>query len=302
MLRSICLAVAAFACPGIAWGQQQAVSSDEIVVIGERSEESLRTFARQISQATGPEGQLSRWDRTVCIGVGGVRPRYAQQVIDRIAARALDVGLSVGGPGCAANSLVLFSNNADAAAEELVSGNRAALGYFSSAGESTAGRDALREFVTSDSPVRWWYVSHTHSRSGARLSGQGSGQVANNFIVGGATRLRQMTRQDIAIAVAIVDAQLVGGTSLNVIADYLAMVLLAQINPDADVAGAHSILNLFEQTGGRAPEAMTDWDLAYLRGLYQASREAASAAVQHYEIGQTMASELAEPSYEQERQ
>ena len=33
-----------------------------------------------------------------------------------------------------------------------------------------------------------------------------------------------------------------------------------------------------------APNAMTDWDLAYLRGLYSATREAASARRQQGDI------------------
>ena len=45
---------------------------------------------------------------------------------------------------------------------------------------------------------------------------------------------------------------------------------LAQIDPEADTSRYVSILNLF--AAPEATETLTDWDTAYLKGLYDAER------------------------------
>jgi hypothetical protein len=48
------------------------------------------------------------------------------------------------------------------------------------------------------------------------------------------------------------------------------MVTFAQIDPEADTSGYASILNVFDQP--EAATSLTDWDKAYLDGLYAAQR------------------------------
>ena len=54
------------------------------------------------------------------------------------------------------------------------------------------------------------------------------------------------------------------------LADYVAMVTLAQNDPDADTGRYASILNVFDDP--ETATGLTDWDQAYLRGLYDAER------------------------------
>ena len=68
----------------------------------------------------------------------------------------------------------------------------------------------------------------------------------------------------------ILDIDQIGGVSGQQLADYVAMVTLAQIDPEADTSRYASILNVFD-----APDSavgLTEWDQAYLRGLYDAER------------------------------
>lgn len=69
------------------------------------------------------------------------------------------------------------------------------------------------------------------------------------------------------------------------------MVTLAQLSPNANTAGFETILNLFTaQAQGRPmPAAMTDWDVAYLHGLYGATQDARNAQTQEGEIAHSMA-------------
>jgi hypothetical protein len=306
-----CAAVAALALlslsPAAAQESAPATQSSEIVVVGERTEEAVRNFVGAMSATPREVDQLARWDRRICPGVAGLRTRYAQFLIDRMAHRAFDVGLDVGDPGCRANILIIVSTDPDAAARDLYDNHRGALGWFDDARQATRGRNELRDtFLNSDAPVRWWHVSHTTNASGQEIQAPtprspiivAQADIHDLMKVypvhvtgGGASHLRAQSRQDFGAAFIIVDANRLAeiGYDFNALADYLAMVSLAQLDPTADVSAYPSVLNLWRSA--QAPNAMTDWDLAYLRGLYAATREAISASRQQGEIAREITRE-----------
>lgn len=258
---------------GLANAQQEAPVTEDVVVTGQRTEEAIRTFVDQLAVSARGTDQLGRWDRRICPGVAGLRARYAQALIDRMAQRAFDVGLDVGEPGCRANVLIILAVDPDDMAEELFERHRDALGYHDERGQSTLGRQALREFVASDAPVRWWHVSRAHTQAGEAIGETARGDAPVTFRFGGPSRLSQPIRQDFGAAFIIVDARRMNeiGVDFNALADYLAMVTLAQVDPKAETQGLDTILNLFGP--GDAPRTLTEWDIGYLRGLYAADRE-----------------------------
>lgn len=266
-----------FALSGGALAQQ----SEEIVVTGRRLEEAVRSFVGAVTVEAGRSGQLARWDRRVCPGVIGLRGAQAQAIADRIAIRALEVGLDVGEPGCTANILVLVTSDADALARTIVDQNRTLLGYYGDG--NTRGREALREFAQTPRAVRWWHVSQTASVDGASLEAGGTrnaGEVATVTLPANAlSRINRTTSQQLARAIIIVDGGRVSGASVGTLGDYVAMAALAQLDPDADTSQYPTVLNAF--TGASASNAsLTEWDVAYLQGLYgsRADRSAASQA------------------------
>ena len=113
---------------------------------------------------------------------------------------------------------------------------------------------------------------------------------------GRAGRLERTTRQDFSRVIVIVDADDAAGVQMTQLGDYLAMSSLAQLAPDAVMSGAPSILDLFDaaDAGRPAPAEMTDWDIAYLEGLYRARRNAPNARTQRRDIARRMESELSE--------
>ena len=293
MPRPLFYAGFAFALLASAAAAQEAptTASEEVVVTGQRTEEVVRTFVNEISVEMGRTDQLARWDRRICPGVAGLRGRYAQFLIDRMAQRAFEVGLDVGEPGCRANILIIVTLDPDAMAEHLYDDHRDALGYFYERGRNTLGRTALRAFVTSDAPVRWWHVSRTVTEQGDRIADASDGSAPVTFVLGNSSRLSRSTHQDLGAAFIIVDARRLADidSDFGALADYVAMVTLAQVDADADTAGLATILNLF--SGESAPRALTDWDIAYLRGLYGAESND-SARRQSGEIARTMGQDL----------
>jgi hypothetical protein len=293
------LTLLASAPPGAAQ-QAEPTSNDVVVVTGEQTEEAIRDFVGQIAIAGRSQNQLARWDRRICPGIVGMHASYGQLALDQIARRALDVGLDVGSPGCQANILVIVSMNPDAVARGLFDNYRRQLGYYYERGRTTLGRNALKAFVDSSAPVRWWHVSSTLSADGRKADSKGTAGLSlgvPSVSVPPASLLKRSSRQDLASALVIVDGRRLQGVSLTALADYIAMASLAQLDGDADPSGYPTILNLFRPPaeGSAAPASMTEWDIAYLRGLYEATRESVSARNQQGEIARSMSKHLSSP-------
>ncbi|MEQ1492852.1 MAG: hypothetical protein ABL932_20090, partial [Terricaulis sp.] len=157
------------------------------------------------------------------------------------------------------------------------------------------GRGPLEDFTTSTAPVRWWHVNQTVSADGQELGTDASGG-GSQVIRGGPppSRVRRATRQDFLRVLIIVDARQAQGVQLQALADYLAMVSLAQLSPDGHTVGTPTILNLFtdRDAGGVVPTGMTEWDEAYLEGLYTARRTAPREIWQQRDIARTMTEQL----------
>ena len=295
-----------------ATAQQSEPSDEQVVVVGRPTEEVVREFVGRLAISARGQNQLSRWDRRICPGVAGLQTRYAQFVNDRLAQRAIDVGLDVGEPGCTANVLIVVTPDPDAVARDLTRNRRQAMGYYQERLRSTLGRTALAAFAASDAPVRWWHVSRTASAAGEEIeepspsvlppSGNTMFMLTMKYptVMGrNASRLGRQTRQDFGAAFVIVDANRLPGIDHDfaALADYVAMVTLAQVDPDAQTSGYPTILNLFAQDGEAAPvRALTDWDIAYLRALYDVTREGRSASAQEGEIARSINRDLTAPA------
>jgi hypothetical protein len=302
-LKQFAFALIAAAAAGPAAAQTAAPpTTEELVVTGQRVDEAVRNFVAELSAPPPSEDQLARWNNEVCVGAIGIRARYGQFIVDRIAQRADAVGLRSGGPGCRANVVVFVTPDSDVLARELVTQFRSLVGATGQDNTNTQGSDALEAFASTHRPVRWWHVSNTVTADGQVLAdvpgrmvgGQLTGQVVRTTSAGFG-RLARTTRQDFSRVVIIVDAREAAGQQLSALADYLAMVALAQIAQNADASAVPSILNLFSANASARTVEMTEWDKAYLEGLYEAPRTARNADQQESAIERTMREELSEP-------
>lgn len=295
-LLAACI-VSSVAAPALA---QTAPEESDLVVVGERLQEMVRGFVGEVAAAPGAEQQMARWDGRICPLVAGLPTRQMQYVADRIALRAHQVDIETDGPGCKANILIFVTPDASRLATGIVDEYRNLVAYYSTSGVNTLGRGPLEDFSTSTAPVRWWHVNQTVSADGQEL-GSDTSTGGSAVIRGGPppSRRRRPTRQDFMRVLIIVDARQAQGVQFQALADYLAMVSLAQLDPEGHTAGIPTILNLFEdrQNGQVVPTAMTEWDEAYLEGLYTARRTAPRDIWQRRDISRTMVERL-DPSVE----
>jgi|CXWL01.1.fsa_nt_gi hypothetical protein len=271
---------------------------DEIVVTGLRLRELIGEFVGEVSAAAPAEDQMARWDRRICPGVAGLSARHGQFIVDRISQRAFGVGLEAGAPGCRPNVLVLVTPDSDRLARSIVDDYPDLVGFYAGQAAVTRGREQLEDFANTPRAVRWWHVSQTVTADGRVLGNANTqptpGGLRNAQIVrhARAGRLSRNTRQDFNRALIVVDARRAEGKQFDALADYIAMAALAQLEPDADTSAMRTISNLFSDDGS-GPTAMSNWDLAYLEGLYRAPRTARNAQQQTGAIARSMEREVA---------
>lgn len=263
------MAVSAQEPPQTPPSPQEAVTElGEVTVEGRRLAEMARDFVGEVAAPAQRRG-LARWRGDICVGVANLEGEAARYVADRVSTVAGDLGLTPGEPGCTANILVVFADDGQALAAALVDHNRRA--FRMGIGGVDRGGEALERFTTGDRPVRWWQVSLPVDRDtgerAVRLPGDLSPPVTT---VRGASRLNSQVVDELNKAIVIVDIGLLGGADIGQLADYVAMVSLAQVDPEADIAGFDTVLNVFADPG--STPGLTSWDWSYLEALYGAER------------------------------
>lgn len=276
-------ALALIASGGLAFAQDAQTPPTEVegvTITGGRLEEVVRSFVAEVAAAPR-DRNLARWDRRICIGVVNMDARYAQALVDQVSAVSLAVGLDIGEPGCRANVLILADSNGDALATRLV--DDSPLVFRPDLGGTNLGRAALAHFQSSGAPVRWWHVTRTVSSDTGEIA-QGGATIQ----VRGASRLRRNVREDMDHVIIILDTSRIGALNFASLADYVAMVALAQVDAEADTAEFPTILNLFSTTPVDPGARMTQWDLDYLRALYDMDGDATNPDRQQREIAREL--------------
>lgn len=256
---------------------------DDITVDAPPTEARAQRFIDRV--AAPPIGRrLARWESSLCVSIAGLDAAYARFLIDRVNAVGASVGLDPGPPGCKPHVLIIVTANPDAAAARLIDED---LDTFRPTryGATDRGADALDEFRTSDAPVRWWHVSSPVSvLTGELALATADGPAVMN--APNASRLSANTREALQRAVIIVDANRISDVAFGALGEYLAMVALAQVQPEADVTGYPSVLNLFAGSRG---SRITRWDQDYLQALYGARGDQIRYRQQASDIADRMA-------------
>ena len=250
-----------------------------IVVTGQRLTRDAAharavTFVRQVGVARG-DTAAARFVDPVCPRVMGIAEPYAGMVLARMRAIAEAAAIPVGRQGCQSNISVSFVGDASALMREI---ERRSPTRF-----NEIPRDEREAMVNGDSPIRWWYLTETRSRYQMRngpqsMQTEGGSGGGGSSSASGALQADALSHYDAgshvsnAVNRAIVDANVVidldgvEGRSLQSVAAYAAFVAFSEVRR-SDPPPAGSILGMF----GAEPQAdaLTDWDLAFLRALYQ---------------------------------
>lgn len=253
---------------------------EDLTVTGRRREELIRDFVENVAEPV-PGRKLSRWNSPVCVGVFNLNRDLSQYLIDRISDVAAEMGVRVGEPGCEANVHIVATTQPREVASRFMNDRRQEIMPNISGATNRSARD---HFVNSDAPIRWWYLSQVVLSGSGKPAFRRPGDDPTRdriFVPMPPTRFITPYNDSLRQTYIIIDpARLTHLNSLQ-LADYLSLVALAQISPTADTEAYNSILNVLDDAS--AAPSLTQWDLAYLGGLYSASQTQANdhAAQQH---------------------
>lgn len=246
--------------------------SDPIIVTGTKlSKEAVRTFIRDVA-VEAADGQLARWDDPICPRVQGLEANFNAYIEGTIVALAKEIGARVAEPGCKINLVVAFTSEPG---DFIASIRNARSDLFDSM--TIPDRDKM---AASGETVRTWNLIETKGADGANMivmSDMAMGGLMNINAVRQYTTssIQETTRQDIDATFITIDLEQIDGKTMQQISAYAAMLALAQVNASKPITAGPTILNLFHSPES-APADFTDWDIAYMRSLYDSNSRMSS--------------------------
>jgi len=249
--------------PPPAAGDAQPVRPVTVTALADRKavEHKVRVFVGNISGPSQGES-LVRWRVPICPLVAGrIDPDQARFVLARISENARGAGAKIDGPQCRPNLYIVFTNDSDGLLKLWRKHDRGLFG-----GQLTA---RINRFLAKRRPVRVWYNSYLADSDTVALSADASenmGAPTNRH--GKDTRIGLSTVHNLQTTIVIVDVSEMKGVTFGSLSDYVTMVALTEVDQDADLGGAPSILRLFDGSSD-APTALTAWDKAFLSALHQ---------------------------------
>lgn len=269
-------AVAAMICAApLAADAPESAQEREIVVQGQRM--SVTTAIRQAIHNAGIS-QLARFEEPVCPIVSGLSAETGAAIERAIKGNIEALGGRVGKPGCAVNAVVMFDDNP---MEFVRSSAKSQPEYFS----AMTPRE-FKQFTDRPRPVMSWHVTEIRSRNGEEMGSADKSSQTKKIMTAtvtegvninadvnrqaAATRLYSNTRQDITMAVAVIDRGRSNGKSVRQLADLATLHLLLDVRQDVESNNPASILSLFDPRpeGSAPPTALTSFDRGMVEGLY----------------------------------
>ncbi|HEY0413391.1 MAG TPA: hypothetical protein VGD66_09625 [Allosphingosinicella sp.] len=228
---------------------------------------------------------MGRFDWTsVCPAAAGLSPAQNAAVAARMRRVAEALGIRVAAADCKPNALVLVTRDKKALIKGL---RRANPIYF----QDASGRPV--DVPDQPGPATAWHLEGRLDRSGAPVAIDPIGQY---YVVNSPTppsRISASLRPIFLASVLVVEAGALEGLTTTQVADYAAMRAFAGTDP-ARLAGsaAPTILTVLDAPmDSEVPPTLTQWDLAYLKGLY-ASAPSHYGRAQSGEVRQHMNKEL----------
>ncbi|RZJ01300.1 MAG: hypothetical protein EON90_04000 [Brevundimonas sp.] len=288
---------------------------DDVVVEGVRRDRAAAyNYIQALTAPPFGSHTMATWETPICLAVENLGAVPAEALKNRVLGRAGSLEIEVGEEGCEPNVIVIFSADGAATATALVEDSPQA--FRPTSGATQGDNASLSRFMRSDRPVRWWSVHMpvdvTTGQRVIALGGENTPivhyqetQVSRGYAAAVDPASRGQTggppwrkvrgiqppgnniRDAMQATFIVVDAQKAAGASLASVGDYLSMVILTQVDPEADMSGVPSILNLFSNTGSAGE--LSQWDIDYLRALYATPPAWTHIRFQQQDIARRMA-------------
>ena len=239
---------------------------------------------------------MLRWDVPLCPLVAGLPRQYGELVLARISQAALEAHAPLAARACKPNLYVVITNDPDQLLKKWW--DRDKMMY-----DTREGIAPVYAFLNSRRPIRVWYNNNIGCGGGGTMSsgpatalggvGFGLPGMAPHFCTGGGsfdTLLMYGATLSITSAVVVIDDRQVKSLTFQQMADYVALVSLADVRLDPARAPPASILSVFGHS--KPPPGLTSWDRALLYALYNTNH---ASKLQVQEMEWMMADRIASP-------
>jgi hypothetical protein len=243
--------------------------------------EARRLLKRQVDHYVSTvvvhyqQDSLVRWDSPVCPLVAGMPRERGEFLLWRISQIAREARVPLAGEHCTANLYVIVTPEPDLLLKKWLRRNPTMY-------STSNGMAGVNSFLNSARPIRCWYNTEFRGSDGAAasadafaagLSGSGLEMVRAPVVRARAfSRLTYSALQSLSSVIIVADLNRVQQLKIGQLADYVALVGLAEVRPDAELGDAPSILRLFDDSGESQPAGLSAWDQAFLYSLYNTSR------------------------------
>lgn len=253
----------------------------EIVVSGSQHKEvqTVRSFTTLVTRPARIDKPIARFYQPFCPVVIGIKTQYASMLIDRISMNARNVGARVANEDCRPNVLLIFAHNGRETVETLRDEQP---WLFANLLHS----EVKRIFENSDTTYAW-HTTELRGVDGKQLRIEeveiGNPPMKREVIINQqyqTGRLNPPIRMDMSGAVLLIDMDYLNGKSLEQLADYATMRLLASTEGVSaeDAPLLSTILSLFSAPE-TAPLSLTRFDISYLRAIYSMRPNAKSDSI-----------------------
>jgi len=231
-------------------------------------EHRLNNYVWGITRSAPRDESLRRWRDPICPLVAGLTREEGEFMLERLSQIARTAGAKLDNEHCARpNLVVVVTSNPDALIKGWGERRNAFGGVRGSAAKFT--RLAARP-----RPVWVWY-NHDFG-GGADPTTTGSLQLGRAFSdtpSSGCCLGSHFDVKDVLVftsVAVIVDGKQALGLQIGQLADYVAMVALTEIDLDAPLGTAPTILRLFaaRAAGEQPPTGLSAWDQEFLKALY----------------------------------
>lgn len=201
---------------------------------------------------------LARWKVPVCVATAGLTAAEADFVKQRVSQVATDAGVSLGRLGCGPNFLILITTEPGKLIKNWWSENHRLF-------NRDRGVRGVYGFIEADQPVRVWHNACNAPPGIAEFAFSASEHCGKGQT---GSRLTWAAVRAIYSAIVVVDLAQIEGFTFGQVADYVAMVGLAQIRPNPELGDVPTILGLFATSGVEQPKELTVWDQSFLKAVY----------------------------------
>ena len=237
-----------------------------------RSEKALDNFIIGHAKPSPFQGKIARWKTGICPVTLGLPDKFALYVTQRI----IRVAMAAGAPldahePCRPNVAVLATPEPQKLLDFIRQKRVGLLGFHY---RPQAGHIAAMTL-----PVQAWYSTATEDFMGLITADIPSGALGYGvmspfglpFMSVSGSRTGDGLKSEFTTAIIIVDSSRIAGQEIGPLADYIAMLTLAQGQYYDTCQDVPTITNLMAAgcSPDMKPAAITDVDMTYLRGLYR---------------------------------